>query len=260
MGAPCLARAQSISIGQAVAIALSTYVEEESSSEFRVFPEPGYYPTLQERSNAIGTVYLRLVLLLDIPWLYFDATEVRIELLEFGWDEALTTHTACEAIEQVDGQFDDASAQYLPADSAWCLTQAPQTVSTTKDISEEELPALQIINIGVGGRYLFLNEEGWILYHSLAGGLAIATFVDPSSPYFFGVQGSTGLGVAYSLGSLVSIELETRLTGMLTESPDELQSRINHSVQTGGHILSTLFEGYGFFDVGLALRFNLSDL
>jgi len=261
LGVQSSARTQSLGVGVGIAIPLSTYVEDEISSDFRVFPEPGYYPTLRERSNAMGNVVIRLALLLDSPLLFFDSTEIRFEIVEFGWDEALTKHTACEPIKQIDGRFDDATAQYYPVDSAWCLLMAPEgSVSLREDISEAELPALQIFNIGFGGRYHFWRDEDWRLFGTLTAGLVITTFIDPGAKFYFGAQLGSGAGVGYRLGSLVSLEFEARVTGLLTEAPDELQNRLNHDVQTGGFILTTFMEAFAFVDFSFSLRFDLSDL
>jgi hypothetical protein len=61
-----------------------------------------------------------------------------------------------------------------------------------------------------------------------------------------------------ALGPVLSLEVDTRATFMLTEAPASAESRINHEIETGGNIFSTLFETFGFYEIQFGLRFDLT--
>src|SRR5690606_17413606 len=57
--------AQSIGIGGGFGFPFTTYVEDELDREFRVVPEPGYYPVLRERTNENFGLHINVSLVLE---------------------------------------------------------------------------------------------------------------------------------------------------------------------------------------------------
>jgi len=248
------AQAQSIGIGFGGGFPIQTFVEGEADREFRVSPEPGYYPTLQDRTNEIGSFHFNLSLLIHDFDLFviFDDLEIRFDISSFGWSTAEVTHTSCSPIEVVGSEFDDATVQYLPIDDAECLGD---DYDSSTDISELELPALQVFDIGVGGRAVLLDRAGWNIWWPVTVGLVISTFADPDAEFFLGASLASGAGVGFSFSDSVSMELESRYTFMVTEAPDSIQRRLNNEPQTEGNIVTTVAETFSWVDIQLALRF-----
>jgi len=256
------AQGQSLGLGFGLGVPLMTYVEGSADKEFRVYPEPGYYPILTELHNAAGSTHFNLDLVLNSPFLViFDEMEFRFSFATFGWSEMRTTHSACAPSQVSNGVFDDATARYFPVDEAWCLQQeGAEKRSTSVDVSELELPSLTLITAGFGGRHVFLEKAGWKLFSGLSLGLAVSTFSDPSADFYFGGQVAASAGVSYALSRVASVEVLSRASFLVTEAPAGLQQRLNHETQTGGHIFSTLFQTFAYVDFHFGLRFSLADL
>jgi len=266
------ASAQSIGIGGGVGFPFTTYVEDELDREFRVVPEPGYYPVLQERTNSLAGMHLHLSVVLDdreFLWIFHDL-EIRVDYLQYSWSDAVATHTGCEPIPVFDNDFDAATADFESLPEACCFTEMVDgspverclddfDYETRTDISELELPELQIFNVNVGGRYNLLEQMDWEIYLGLGGGFTAATFADPGAEFYFGGNLAGSAGFVYNLG-LIGIEVEGRVTGILTEAPDTVQTRLNSDAQTGGWVGASILETFVYADLQAGLRLNFDAL
>lgn len=261
---PDNACAQSVDIGLGLGLPLQSFVEDEVGREFRVVPQAGYYPTLRERESALGSFHLHLALVLggyDLMG-FIDDIEIRFDFGSFGWSTATITHTTCTPVESTTGAFDPATARFITVDQARNTTDRngqrclPQDYEATTDISELELPALQIFNLGVGGRSHLLDASGWTLWLSGAVGLVVATFADPGAEFFLGGSIAAGAGISYAVSDIVSIKLlEARATFAITEAPDSIQNRLNHDTSSPRWIGSQLMETFAWVDFQLGLSF-----
>ena len=251
-----LGYAQSLGVGLGVGAPLTTYVEDEMDLEFRVSPEPGYYPVLRERTNQAGTQF-HISLLLDTPaFNFFDDIEIRFDYGTYGWDKAIATHTGCSPVVASGDVFDDAAVEYFAIEEASCLDES---YDPTSDITALELAVLQVYGLGVVGRWQFIDQADWLLWGGLGAGLGMASFDEVGAELYPGLEVLGSFGVGYRLSDFVSVELELRLMWMMTEAPDTLQNRINHDAQTSGNIFTSLIESLTILDLQLGIRFGLSD-
>ncbi len=256
---PKYAQAQSVGIGIGMGLPIMDYFTNDVGKEYRVTPEPGYYPLLQTRENALGSLHVHADFLLPVDDMGFiDELDFRFDVARLRWKQVRTTHVTCTPVDVVNGSFDDAIANYIPlkdADSE-CINQ--ETYSSTKDISSDERSSLWFFHISGGARTNFFQTEDWKIFAGLHLGLTIATTID--SDVWLGGNVDALLGVAYRLSDFVWIELNARILFLLTESPDDTQTRINHEVQTGGNIFTSLVQPDAYVDFQLTIRFDFNGL
>lgn len=257
--APQLAVAQSVGFGLGLGVPLMDYFTNNVDREYRITPEPGYYPVLKTLENALGSLHVHADFLLPMDdWGFIDELDFRFDIARMRWKQSRVTHVTCTPIDVVNGSFSDAAAQYVPLKdvSAECLNL--DNYDETNDISNAELSSLWFFHISVGARYNFFQVEDWKIFVGLHLGLTLATTI--TSELWLGGNADALLGAAYRLSPLVWIELNARILFLVTESPDDTQLRINHETQTGGNILTSLIQADAYIDFQLVIRFDFNEL
>ncbi|MFA5623805.1 MAG: hypothetical protein WC966_01950 [Bradymonadales bacterium] len=250
------ATAQSLGFGLGLGFPLMSYITNDVGREYRVTPSPGYYPLLRERVDALGSAHFHVDLLLDMDIIpYFEQLEIRFDAARFLWKESRTTHVSCEAVELYQNQFDDSATRYIALGKVTpdCLDR--KNYSAKRDISGDQLPSLWFFHISVGMRYHFLNRHGWRIFVGPHIGFTIGTLFGDES--YFGGSVDAILGLSYELSELVSVEFTSKLLFLLSQAPENRQSRINHESQTGGNILTSIVQPFAYFDFQLGIRLNL---
>ena len=253
---PVSAAAQSLGFGFGLGLPLMNYITDEVGRDYRVTPEPGYYPVLKNLENAYGSVHFNISLLLnfDLP----VDVEARFDVSRMRWRRSVVTHVSCTSVDVIDGKYSDANADYYPlnkVDKA-CLNTA--TYRKTEDISSENRASLWFFHISGGARYSFFKIVDWNVF---AGGHLGFTIVNMSNKgTWFGGNLDAILGVMYRLSELIWVEFDVKLLFALTQTPDDSQIRINHETQTGGNILTSLIQPESYIDFQLSIRFDFSDL
>ena len=255
--APNEAHAQSIGIGFGLGLPLMDYYTNDVDREYRVTPEPGYYPTLSTRENANGSLHLHVDVLLPFEDLFIiDELEIRFDMARMRWQNARVTHVSCKPVDVVNGSFTDAATTYYPLSDVDPSCVNKDTYDANSDISEDELASLWFFHLSFGARYNFWQNDSWKLFTGLHLGVTIATVMDGA---IWGGNAGILLGAAYHLSSLIWLELSVHLMFLLTEIPDDTQTRINHEAQTGGNILKSIVQPDAYIDFQLAIRFDFSD-
>lgn len=256
MGIPCMASAQSLGVGFGLGLPFMKYITGETDREYRVVPEPGYYPVLKDYENAFGSLHFHASLLLDFD-LPFDV-EARFDAALLSWDKTKVTHVTCTPVDMVNGSFNDANAEYIELSkvSSECLNR--ETYNAEKDISDLDISSLWLLHLAGGARYSFFSNADWRIYAGAHLGLTIATMADKDT--WFGGNIDVILGLMYRLSELIWIEFDTKLEFMVTQVPQDSQVRINHETSTGGNIFTSLVQPNAYLDFQFSIRFDFSDL
>ncbi len=252
---PLSASAQSIALGVGFGIPLMDYFTGQTGREYRVTPEPGYYPVLQTLENTFsGNLSVSLLLNFDLP----VQIEARFDLASMDWAKSRVTHVSCKPVDVVNGSFSDAATQYIALGDVedTCLNRATYEADT--DLSSEERASLRFFHISGGARYPFYKIEKFQLYASAHLGLTIATTFN-DGPWFGGNIDAL-VGLMYKMTEYLWLELNIKLAFLVTQPPQDSQTRINHETQTGGNIFTSLVQPDAYIDFQLALRFDFSNL
>ena len=255
--APHEASAQSIGFGFGLGIPLMDYYTNDVGREYRVTPEPGYYPTLSTRENANGSLHLYADVLLPFDDLFIiDEVEIRFDMARMRWQNSRVTHVSCKPVDVVNGAFTDAATTYYKLDDVdeACLNK--ETYDANSDISEDERASLWFFHLSAGARYHIWQNDSWKLFTGLHLGITIATVMDGA---IWGGNVGAIFGGAYHLSALIWLELSVHLMFLLTEIPDDTQTRLNHEKQTGGNILTSIVQPDAYVDFQLAIRFDFSN-
>ena len=250
------ASGQSLGIGFGLGFPLMDYMTGVTDREYRVTPEPGYYPVLKTLENAYGSVHFNASLLLDFD-LPVDV-EIRFDMARLRWRKSRITHVTCSPVDVVNGSFNDAIADYIPLSDVESSCLNKNTYSSTSDISKEERSSLWFFHISGGGRYAFYRSADWQIYAGGHLGLTIATTID--SDTWFGGNVDAILGVIFRLSDLIWLEFDAKILFMLTQVPMDSQTRINHEVQTGGNIVTSLVQPDAYVDFQISIRFDFNAL
>ena len=251
------ADAQSVGFGFGLGIPLMDYYTNDVGREYRMTPEPGYYPTLSTRENANGSLHLHANVLLPFDDLFIiDELEIRFDLARMRWQSARVTHVSCKPVDVVNGAFTDAATTYIPLGDVDPACLNTSTYEASHSISDEDLPSLWFFHLSAGARYNFWQNDSWKIFTGLHLGVTIATVMDGA---IWGGNIGAILGAAYRLSPLIWLELSCHLTFLLTEIPDDIQMRINHETQTGGNILTSIVQPDAYIDIQLAIRFDFSN-
>ncbi len=258
---PSVAAAQSLGIGFGLGVPLMDYFTNEVDREYRVYPEPGYYPVLKTLENAPGSLHLHADVLLPMDDLgIVDEIDIRFDIARLRWKKSRITHTTCSPVDVYNGTFNDASAKYFPLNTALkdeaCFSSNTTSYNATEDISGDERASLWFFLITAGARYNFFETEDWKIFVALHLGLAITTTIQ--SETWFGADIDTMLGFAYRLSPLVWVEFNAKILFLLTEVPDDTQTRINHETQTGGNIVTSLIQPDACVDFQIGIRFDFN--
>lgn len=253
---PDAAVAQSLGIGFGLGVPLMDYITEETAKEYRITPEPGYYPTLQTLQNASGSLHFNASLLLDLE-LPVDV-EIRFDAARMRWQQSVTTHVTCTPIDVVNGTFNDATADYVKLSDVGSSCLDKNTYKSKKDISKEERSSLWFFHISGGIRYNFWESENWKIFIAPHLGLTIATIFNESTQ--LGGNIDAILGVMFRLSELIWIEFDAKILFMLTQPPTDAQTRINHETQIGGNIFTSLVQSNAYVDFQLSIRFDFNAL
>ena len=253
---PVCAFAQSLGIGIGLGLPLMDYITEETGKEYRITPKPGYYPILQTRENALGSVHFNASLLLDFE-LPVDI-EIRFDAARLTWKKRKITHVTCTPVDVINGHFDDSIADYIPLDKADSQCINKNTYKSSTDISKKDLSSLWFFHISGGARYAFYESE---IFQAFAGahlGLTIGTTIDSDS--WFGGNIDAMIGIMVRLSDLIWLELDARILFLLTEAPANSQVRVNHETQIGGNIFTSLVQPDAYVDFQLSIRFDFTAL
>ena len=253
---PAIASAQSFGLGFGLGLPLMDYMTGETDREYRITPEPGYYPVLKTLENAYGSVHFNASLLLNLD-LPVDI-EIRFDMTRMRWRKSVITHVSCTPVDVIDGNYSDVATTYIPLKDVEesCLNR--NTYEAERDISKDERSSLWFFHISGGARYNFLKTEDWRLYAGGHLGLTLATTID--SDIWFGGNIDAIVGFMYRLSDLVWIELDAKILFMITQVPQDSQTRINHETQTGGNIFTSLIQPDAYVDLQLSIRFDFSNL
>ncbi len=253
---PGMVCAQSLGIGFGLGLPLMDYYTGQIDREYRVTPEPGYYPVLKNFENAYGSLHLSASLLLDFDLPF--GVEIRFDMARMRWRKSHVTHVTCKPVDVVNGTFNDAIADYIALDDVppECLNR--ETYRKSEDISGDEMASLWFFHISGGARYNFYENDTWQIFAGAHLGLTIATDMDGQT--WFGGNIDALLGFMYRLSETIWIGLDTKLIFMVTQVPQDSQIRINHETQTGGNIFTSLVQPNAYIDFQLTLRFDFSHL
>ena len=253
---PRAANAQSVGVGVGIGLPLMKYITAQTDREYRITPEPGYYPVLKDYENAYGSIHFNASLLLDFE-LPFDV-EVRFDAARMRWRKSVTTHVSCEPTDVVNGSFSDAATQYIPLKDVGdqCLNKT--SYKAEEDISSSSLSNLWFFHFSGGGRYAFYRSARWQIFAGAHLGFTIASRI--SSDTWFGGNAGALLGVMVRLSDYIWIEFDAKAAFLLTQAPDDSQTRINHETQTGGNIFTSLVQPDAYVDFQLSLRFDFSEI
>ena len=253
---PSLACAQSLGVGFGLGLPLMDYMTGQVDREYRVTPTPGYYPVLKDLENAYGSLHLNASLLLDFD-LPLDV-EIRFDMTRMRWRKSVITHITCTPVDVVNGTFNDAIAQYIALDDVETACINRKTYNAIDDISKDERSSLWFFHISAGGRFYFYQNATWQVFAGAHLGFTIGTQMEEDS--WFGANIDALLGVMYKLSNVFWIGLETKILFMVTQVPQDSQIRINHEIQTGGNIFTSLLQPNAYIDFQLTLRFDFSDI
>lgn len=248
---------QSLAVGAGFGFPLMEYFTGQTGREYRVTPEPGYYAVLKDYENSLWSIHLNASLLLefDLPVdieIRFDATQMR-------WRKSHTTHVSCKPIDVVNGEINDAIAQYYAIDSLTddsCINRA--MYKTDSDISNESIEKLWFFHISGGIRYSFFEKGPVELFGGGHLGLTIASQIE--SDVWLGGNIAAMFGIIIKITERFWAEVDARLLFLLTEVPQETQIRLNHETQTGGNIFTSLVQPDAYVDIQFSIRFDLSML
>ncbi|MBQ1926200.1 MAG: hypothetical protein II180_08795 [Proteobacteria bacterium] len=252
---PLAASAQSIALGIGFGIPLMDYFTGQTGREYRVTPQPGYYPVLQTLENTFSAdISVSLLLNFDLP----VQLEVRFDMANMGWSTSRVTHVSCEPVDVVNGTFSDAATKYIALDDVdeTCLNRTTYEAET--DLSSEDRAMLRLFHISGGVRYPFYKNEKFQFYGGGHLGFSIATTF--SEGPWFGADIDAILGIMYKMTEYLWIEFNVKLLFMAAQPPQDSQTRINHETQTGGNIFTSLVQPDAYIDFQLALRFDFSTL
>lgn len=253
---PSFARAQSIGVGIGLGLPLMDYITEQTDREYRITPEPGYYPVLKRYENAYGSVHFNASLLLDFE-LPVDV-EVRFDAARMRWRKSVVTHVSCVPVDVVDGSYTDVATKYIPLGKVDDSCINKMTYQSTKDISGDGLSSLWFFHISGGIRYAFYRSHDWQIFTGAHLGLTLATRI--TSKTWFGGNVGALLGVMFRLSDYLWVEFDAKIAFLVTQAPDDTQTRINHEKQIGGNILTSLVQPDAYVDFQLTIRFDFSDL
>ena len=253
---PVAASAQSIAVGLGLGLPLMDYITDETGREYRVTPEPGYYPILKTLKNSYGSFHFNASLLLNFE-LPVDI-EIRFDGARMGWRKSKVTHVSCTPIEVVNGHYTDAGATYVLLDKvdAKCLNK--NTYNPVKDISNEDRSSLWLFHISGGARYSFFENDTWVLFAGAHLGFTITTIPDKDT--WFGGNADAMAGAMLRLADLIWLEFIVRILFTVTQAPDDTQTRINHETQTGGNIVTSLVQPDAYLDFQISIRFDFSNI
>jgi hypothetical protein len=235
---------------------MGIYLHNEVGRDFRLQPEPGYYPYLQDRTNtafdSYGNTHLRLGFVRD-------GLEISFDFFQMGWSEAVVTHVSNTRLDVVGKQFDDTSAVYLPVDSdeASSIRAEMGQEGLRRDVSDLNLVPLRIYHLGGGLRHQLWRGAPWEVWVPWSGGLVLTTLSDAPGAFDVGLALSGGLGASYDVSELISLEVGLRYWLMLTTTPGDFQTNANRAQAVGATIFSALFEVFHFADLNVALRLNI---
>ena len=253
---PAAASAQSLAIGMGLGLPLMDYITDEVGRDYRVTPEPGYYPTLKTLENAYGSFHFNASLILNFE-LPVDI-EARFDAARMGWQKSRVTHVSCTPVEVINGRFTDTNAVYVPLDKVDPSCMNRKNYNDTTDISSDERASLWFFHISGGARYNFLKRETWALFGGGHAGLTISYIADNDS--WLGGNADIVAGAMVRLAELIWIEFTVKLLFTLTQAPDDTQTRINHETQTGGNIFTSLVQPDAYIDFQISIRFDFSEL
>ncbi len=253
---PVSASAQSLAVGMGLGIPLMDYITDEVGRDYRVTPEPGYYPTLKTLENAYGSFHFNASLLLNFE-LPIDI-EARFDGARMGWRKSRVTHVSCTPVEVVNGQFSDAAAEYVPLSKVDPSCMNRKNYNDTTDISSEERASLWFFHIAGGARYDLIAREGWGLFAGGHLGLTISYIAERDT--WLGGNADLIVGGRVRLADLIWLEFTAKLLFMLTQAPDDTQTRLNHETQTGGNIFTSLVQPDAYIDFQISIRFDFSEL
>ena len=248
--------AQSIGIGIGLGLPLMDYITEQTDREYRITPEPGYYPVLKKYENSYGSLHFNASLLLNLE-LPVDI-EIRFDATRMRWRKSVVTHVSCVPVDVVNGAFTDAATQYVPLSKveSTCINKA--TYKDTKSLDSANMNSLWFFHISGGARYPFFESASWKLFVGAHLGFTISTLM--SSDTWFGGNIDALVGAMVKLSDYLWIEFDVKAVFLLTQAPDDTQTRINHETQIGGNILTSLVQPDAYVDFQLSLRFDFSDL
>lgn len=252
---PVTVFAQSFGLGFGLGLPLMDYITDTTDREYRITPEPGYYPVLKTLENSYGSVHFNASLLLDMD-LPVDV-EVRFDMARMRWRTSKITHVTCSPVDVVNGAFNDAAADYIPISDVESTCLNRNTYQASTDISNVNMSSLWFFHISGGGRYAFYRTEEWQIFAGAHLGLTISTF---DGNTWFGGNVDALFGVMVRLSDLVWLELDARILFLLTQAPDDTQTRINHKTQTGGNIFTSLVQANAYADIQISIRFDFSAL
>ena len=248
------ASAQSVAVGFGLGIPFTSYIENEVGREYRVSPKPGYYPILRELNNAVGSIHLNASLLLNVELGPFQKLGINFSASRFLWSTAETTHVSCSPVSIQNNSFSDAATEYYPVDTANCINA--ETYETTEDISNDDRTSLWFLHLSVGPRYIFFQNAQWAIFADAHLGISVAIL----NKSYWGGALDADIGFNYRITDTLYIEFDIELKYMLTQAPEDMQSRINHETQTGGNVLTSFVESYAFVNFLLSLRFDFSNI
>ena len=253
---PALSSAQSLAIGAGPGIALMDYITAQTDREYRITPEPGYYPVLKDYENALASIHFNASLLLNFE-LPVDV-EIRFDMARMRWKKSVVTHVSCTPVDVVNGSFNDAIAHYIPLDKVdpTCLNR--DIYDAEEDISDSSMSSLWFFHISGGARYSFFKNENWNIYTGAHLGLTISTTFDGDT--WLGGNIDALIGVMYKLSEYIWIELDAKILFAVTQAPQDSQTRINHETQTGGNIFTSLVQPDAYVDFQASVRFDFSNL
>lgn len=253
---PGMVCAQSLGIGFGLGLPLMDYITGQTDRDYRVTPEPGYYPVLEDWENAYGSMHFHasLILNFDLP----VDVEARFDAARMRWDKSVVTHVSCKPVDVVNGSFNDASVDYVKLSEVDETCMNRETYNAEKDISGESLSSLWLLHISGGARYPFFSNQDWNIFAGGHLGLTIATMADFDT--WLGGNIDAVVGVMYRLSDVIWIELDAKIEFMVTQAPQETQTRINHETSTGGNIFTSLVQPNAYVDFQFAIRFDFSDL
>ena len=242
---------QSLAFGFGFGIPFGSYIEKDVSHEFRVQNEAGYYPILRDLKNGMGSAHFNVSFLLDADFLSFlDSLEIRFDGSRFLWNEAVVGYTSCEGGELERTQPGDFRVEYVPLKKADCIDYS--RYSRYRSLKREDLGSLWFFSLSGGVRYHVVDTGGFIFFLGTHVGGVMSLFRGSSS---FGVIGDLMAGISFALGEVVILEFASIFRYLITGAPGNKQLRMNIESRTGGNILTSMFEGFGFVDFQLSLRF-----
>ena len=254
---PVCVYGQSLAVGAGFGFPLMNYFTGQTGREYRITPEPGYYAVLKDYENSLWSVHLNASLLLEFE-LPVDI-EIRFDATQMRWKKSHTTHVSCKPIDVVNGEINDAIAQYYALDSLpdeTCINRS--SYKTDSDLSDSSLAKLWFFHISGGVRYNFLEKGPLVLFGGGHLGLTIASQIEGNT--WLGGNVDAMLGIVIKITERFWAEMDARLMFLVTQVPQDTQTRINHETQTGGNIFTSLVQPDAYVDIQFSIRFDLSTL